>query len=286
MKNQKTLKASIRAKGKGLHSGKLMHMTLKPAPEDTGIVFIREDLSPEKKIPINPQNIVETPLCTTLVLDDIKIYTIEHLMSVLCALEIDNLFIYLDGPEVPVMDGSAEPFIFLIQSAGIQEQQKPRSYIVIKKMISCSSADKYAEISPSPHGLTFNLTIDFDHPVIQKTNQEIDFKLRTLPYIKEVSRARTFGIAQDLDKLHQQSLALGAGLENAIGIGPNDILNPEGLRYPDEFVRHKLLDTIGDLYVAGPIIGHYKAYKPGHALNNQLIRTLLATPNAYEISTL
>lgn len=278
---QTTIKNSVSAVGIGLHSGSEVKMTLHPAPVNTGIVFRRVDLDPVVEITAVPDRVQETVLCTKLVKGTVSIGTIEHILSALCAHAIDNVYIDLNAGEIPVMDGSSAPFVFLLEAAGIQEQSEKRHALKVKKTVRVEQGDKYAEFSPY-EGYRLHLTIDFPQPVIKATAQEILFDFSTPAYDKEICRARTFGNANDLDKLHQQHLALGASLQNAVGIAEDKVLNPEGLRYPDEFVKHKLLDAIGDLYVAGQIVGAFRGHKSGHALNNQLLMALLKDKTAYE----
>lgn len=277
MSKQQTIKNTVHLTGKGLHSGQPVHVNLCPAKSNTGIVFHRIDQDlPDIQVTVD--KVHESPLCTTLIEGDNHIATIEHLMSALAGLSIDNIRIELDAPELPIMDGSAEPFVFILQSAGIKAQRADRHVMTVTETIRIEAGDRFVELSPYD-GLRFELTIDFDHPVIQQTPQSIQCNFSEALFIKSISRARTFGFAKDIEMLHQQQRALGAGLDNAIGIDDNGIMNPEGLRYADEFVRHKLLDAIGDLYIAGPIQGLYRAQKPSHALNNQLVRKLIASSN-------
>lgn len=279
---QKTIKNEIHAEGIGLHSGKMVKMTLKPADVNSGIVFKRIDLKPSVDLKMAPNNIEETLLCTRLQVKDVSVSTIEHLMSAFCAMEIDNVIVELDADEVPVMDGSASPFLFLIQSAGVLIQDKSRRFLKIKKKIRVTEDDKFAELAPYAKGLKFSCSIDFDSPVISKTPQSVEYELHPMTYEKEISRARTFGFAADIEKLHANNLALGASLKNAVGIGDDTVLNPEGLRYGDEFVKHKLLDAIGDLYVVGAILGKFTAHKTSHSLNNRLLRKLMEDDTQYE----
>jgi len=280
MARQQTIKHPVSVTGKGLHSGKPVQMCLKPAPSDTGIVFRRVDLEPPVDIRVDARKIEPAPLCTLLVDHDVKVATIEHLMAALATLEIDNIIVELDAAEVPVMDGSSAPLIFILESAGIRRQQLSRHVIEVKKPVRVEDGDCYAELLPSKE-LRFTISIDFEHPAIASTSQSIDFIYSPMAFIKEVSRARTFGFLKDLKKLHKQGLALGGGLDNAVGLDDKKVMNPEGLRYSDEFVKHKLLDAVGDLYVAGPILGHYQAHKPSHRLNNQLIQKLLRSYSAW-----
>lgn len=280
---QQTLRNRINLEGVGLHTGKSVRMTLNPAPEGTGIVFRRVDVTPPVDLAIKPDHIQEALLCTKLVGErGAEVSTIEHLMSAFAGMQIDNVIVELNAPEVPVMDGSSEPLLFAIRAAGIAKQKEVRKFLRIKKTIRVEDGDKFTELSPYGGELRLHLTIDFPHPVIARTAQSIEFDLTPTSYFAEVSRARTFGMAKDIEKLHAKGLALGASLDNAVGIGDNDVLNREGLRYADEFIRHKLLDTIGDLYVAGPIRGFFRGHKVGHALNNKLLRAVFADVEAWD----
>jgi UDP-3-O-[3-hydroxymyristoyl] N-acetylglucosamine deacetylase len=279
---QQTITNTIHLSGIGLHAGCEVSASLLPAPENHGIVFRRVDLTPPVELAIKPDHIQEALLCTKLVHAGADVATIEHIMAAFAAMQIDNVIVELNAPEVPVMDGSAEPFVFAIRAAGIKKQQANRRYLKIKKIVRVEDGDKYAEFSPHTPGLRLHLTAPFAHPAIQKTKQEIVFDLTSTGFTHQVSRARTFGAAKDLDQLHAKKLGLGASLENAVGLSEDAVLNPEGLRYPDEFVRHKLLDCIGDLYVAGPMIGLFRGHKTGHTLNNRLLRAVLADPEAFE----
>lgn len=281
MLKQKTLKRPIHAVGVGLHSGKKITLTLRPAPIDTGIVFCRIDLDSKPTIRLAANKVGDTRLATTIVENDVQISTVEHLLSALAGLGIDNLFIDVDAQEVPIMDGSASLFVFLIESAGIQEQAQPKRFILIKKGITVSDGDKQARFEPFS-GSKFSLTVDFGHPAIEK-NQSFSIQLSKNAYIKEISRARTFGFLSEIEKLKSNHLALGGSLDNAIVFDHEKMINEGGLRYPNEVVRHKLLDAIGDVYVLGcSIIGAYFGYKSGHALNNQLVQALLADETAWE----
>ena len=285
MIRQRTLKNTIRATGVGLHSGQKVYLTLKPAPVDTGIVFCRTDLDPVVEIRARADNVQETLLCTTLVDNDVKVATVEHLMSAMAGLGIDNCYVELSAPEVPIMDGSAGPFVFLIQSAGIQEQEKAKKFVRIKKEVTVTEDDKRATFLPF-NGFKVSFTIDFDHPVFKSRSQEAEIDFSSTSFVKEVSRARTFGFMRDIEKLRSMNLALGGSPDNAIVVDDYRILNEDGLRYEDEFVKHKILDAIGDLYLIGnSIIGEFRGYKSGHGLNNKLLRTLLAQPDAWEIVT-
>ncbi len=278
---QHTIKNIVSAEGVGLHSGKRAAVKICPAPVHTGIVFRRTDLDPVLEIKLQPEKIKETPLCTTLVDGNYSIQTIEHLLSALAGMEIDNLYVDLSGDEIPVMDGSSAPFIFLIESAGVVEQEASRRILKIKKQIRVTEEDKFVEFLPCSH-FRLEIDIDFPHPVIKKSTQSLHFDFSPMGYSKGVSRARTFGMAAQLDELHKQGLALGASLDNAVGLSDEAVMNPEGLRVADEFVRHKLLDVIGDLYVSGPIEGLYRGFKPSHTLNNRLLRALFADSEAWE----
>lgn len=285
---QRTLANTVKAKGVGLHTGHKSIMTLRPAPVDTGICFRRVDLDPVVEFPISPSLVKETMLCTTIVqeVDDqrIKIATIEHLMSALAGVGIDNLYIDITADEVPIMDGSASHFIFLLQAAGVKLQDAPKKFIRIKKEIVVTN-DKAGVAEFKPYeGFRLNFSIEFDHPAFDQTAEKMTLEFSSTSYFKEVSRARTFGFMKDMETLRSQNLGLGAGLHNAIGLDDNGVVNQEGLRDKDEFVRHKILDAVGDLYMAGhPIIGEFTAHKSGHALNNQLLRALMADPTAYEV---
>lgn len=270
-------------------------MTLHPAPIDTGIVFRRTDLDSVVELPVHPEIVGETTLCTTIVkectakegsLDRVKIATIEHLMSAFAGVGIDNVYIDVTSDEVPIMDGSASHFIFLIQSAGVEIQDAPKKFIRILKPISVEN-EHGGTASFSPYeGFRLNFSIDFDHPAFSSTAEKMTLEFSSTSYYKEVSRARTFGFFKDMEMLREQNLALGASLGNAIGLDDQGVMNKEGLRNKDEFVRHKILDAVGDLYMVGhPIIGEFTAHKSGHALNNQLLRALLAQPDAFEVVT-
>ncbi|WP_416140219.1 UDP-3-O-acyl-N-acetylglucosamine deacetylase [Halomonas sp. HK25] len=285
MIRQRTLKNVIRATGVGLHSGKKVYMTLRPAPVDTGIVFVRTDLEPEVQIRAQADNVTDTTLCTALSAGGAKVATVEHLMSALAGLGIDNAYVDLSAPEVPIMDGSAGPFVFLIQSAGISEQNAPKKFIRVKREITVRDGDKEATFRPH-HGFKVAFSIDFDHPVFEEQSQTAMVDFSTTSFVKEVSRARTFGFMRDLEYLRSNNLALGGSLDNAIVVDDYRIVNEGGLRYDDEFVKHKVLDAIGDLYQLGhSLIGEFRGVKSGHALNNQLCRALLAQPEAFEIVT-
>lgn len=282
MLTQRTLKNVIRATGVGLHTGEKVLMTLRPAPVNTGIVFRRVDLDPVFEIPADPHQVGDTALSTTLVDQGVRVATIEHLMSALAGLGIDNLYVDLTAAEVPIMDGSSGPFAFLIQSAGIAEQRSPKRFIRICKTVEVKSGDKWVRFEPFD-GFKVNFTIDFDHPAIRRGSCEADLDFSTTSYLKEIARARTFGFMRDIEYLRQRNLALGGSMDNAVVLDDFRVLNPNGLRYEDEFVKHKVLDAIGDLYLLGRnIIGKFTGYKSGHELNNQLLRVLLADATAWE----
>ncbi|MFA5632425.1 MAG: UDP-3-O-acyl-N-acetylglucosamine deacetylase [Porticoccaceae bacterium] len=285
MIRQRTLKNAIRATGVGLHTGEKVYLTLKPAPADSGIVFRRTDLDPPVDVKANPANVGDTTMSTTLVNGDVRISTVEHLLSALAGFGIDNLLVELTAPEVPIMDGSSGPFVFLIQSAGIVEQDAPKKFIRIRREISVQDGDKMASFKPYD-GFRVSFTIDFNHPAFssETLNASVDFS--STSFVKEVSRARTFGFMHEIEYLRSIGLARGGSLDNAIVVDQEQILNEEGLRYKDEFVKHKILDAIGDLYQLGHgLIGEFVAYKSGHALNNAALRALMADPDAWEMVT-
>lgn len=282
MTQQRTLKNTIRATGVGLHSGDKVYMTLRPAPANHGIVFRRVDLEPVVEVPADGTLVTEVTLCTGLTCNGANIQTVEHLMSAFAGLGVDNAIVELSSAELPIMDGSAGPFVFLLQSAGIVEQAAAKRFIRITRPIEVREGDKIASFAPYD-GYKLGFTIEFDHPMIpaRQSRQEIDFS--TAAYIKEISRARTFGFMRDLEYMRERNLGLGGSMDNAIVLDEFRVLNEDGLRYTDEFVRHKILDAIGDLYLAGgPILGHYEGFKSGHALNNKLVRALLAEQSAWE----
>jgi UDP-3-O-[3-hydroxymyristoyl] N-acetylglucosamine deacetylase len=283
MIKQRTLKNIIRATGVGLHTGEKVYLTLRPAAVDTGIVFRRTDLPEPVEVRARPENVTDTRLSTTLEADGIKISTVEHLMSAFAGLGIDNAYVDVTAPEVPIMDGSAGPFVFLIQSAGIEEQQAAKRFMRIKKDIRIEDGDKWVRFEPWD-GFKVSFSIDFDHPTFKNSTQVASVDFSTTSFVKEVSRARTFGFMRDLEALRQAGLARGGGMDNAIVMDSFRVLNDDGLRYEDEFVKHKVLDAIGDLYLLGhPLIGAFSAYKSGHALNNRLLRALLADADAWEL---
>ncbi|MSQ64439.1 MAG: UDP-3-O-acyl-N-acetylglucosamine deacetylase [Betaproteobacteria bacterium] len=285
MLRQRTLKSPVHATGVGLHTGQKVRVTLRPAQPDTGVVFRRLDLPSAADIPARAELVGETRLCSCLVNGGTKIYTIEHLMSALSGLGIDNAYVDLDGPEVPIMDGSAAPFVLLIQQAGIEEQGAPKRFLRVKKRIEAKDGDKWAVLEPY-EGFKLSFSIVYDHPVIEKSNTSLTVDFANTSYLKEVARARTYGFMQDVEDLRDVGLALGGGLENAVVLDEHRVLNAEGLRYADEFIRHKILDAIGDLYLLGrPLLAAFSAHKSGHALNNGLLRELLADPAAMEVVT-
>ncbi|ERI54135.1 UDP-3-O-acyl-N-acetylglucosamine deacetylase [Pseudomonas sp. NPDC077186] len=285
MIRQRTLKNIIRATGVGLHSGEKVYLTLKPAPVDSGIVFRRTDLDPVVEIRALAGNVGETTMSTTLVNGDVKVDTVEHLLSAMAGLGIDNAYVELSASEVPIMDGSAGPFVFLIQSAGLQEQDAPKKFIRILREVTVEEGDKRATFVPFD-GFKVSFEIDFDHPVFRNRTQSASVDFSSTSFVKEVSRARTFGFMRDIEFLRSQNLALGGSVENAIVVDEYRVLNEDGLRYEDEFVKHKILDAIGDLYLLGnSLIGEFRGFKSGHALNNRLLRTLIEQTDAWEMVT-
>ncbi len=282
MIRQRTLKNIIRASGVGLHTGEKIDLTLRPAKVNSGIIFVRSDIEDSAEIKACIENVGDTQLSTTLEKDGVKVSTVEHLLSAIAGLGIDNLYVELSGPEVPIMDGSAGPFVFLLQSAGIQEQDSAKKFVRIKKHVRVTDQDRWAEFHPYD-GFKVAFTIDFDHPVFQAGPQSAEIDFSSTSFVKEVSRSRTFGFLRDFEYLRAQNLALGGSLDNAIAVDDQKILNEDGLRYEDEFVKHKILDAIGDLYLLGhSLIGSFKGYKSGHELNNILLSTLLSDPTAWE----
>ncbi len=285
MIKQRTLKNVVRATGVGVHAGEKVYLTLRPAPANTGIIFRRIDLDPVVEIPASVKFIGDTSLSTCLAKDGAHVATVEHLLSALAGVGIDNLFVDLTSPELPIMDGSAGPFVFLIQSAGIEEQNSAKEFIRIKKKIKVEDGDKTVMIEPY-HGFQVGFGIDFDHPLFNESNQNATLDFSSTSYVKEVSRARTFGFLSDYEYIRKNNLAKGASLDNAIVLDEYKILNQDGLRYPDEFVKHKILDVIGDLYLLGySVIGSFKGYKSGHALNSRLLKQLLMCEDAWEVVT-
>jgi UDP-3-O-[3-hydroxymyristoyl] N-acetylglucosamine deacetylase len=285
MIRQRTLKNVIRATGVGLHTGEKVYLTVRPAPANAGIVFRRVDLDPVVEIPAGADKVGETTLSTTLVQDGVKVGTVEHLLSAMAGLVIDNAYVELSAPEVPIMDGSAGPFVFLLQSAGIKEQDAAKKFIRIKKEVTVREDDKVATFKPFD-GFKVTFSIEFDHPVFEERNQVASIDFSSTSFVKEVARARTFGFMRDIEFLRSQNLALGGSVDNAIVVDEYRILNEDGLRYDDEFVKHKMLDAIGDLYQLGhSLIGEFVGHKSGHALNNALLRELLKQEDAWELVT-
>ncbi|BCO33053.1 UDP-3-O-acyl-N-acetylglucosamine deacetylase [Thiohalobacter sp. COW1] len=282
MIRQRTLKNVIRATGVGLHTGDKVFLTLRPAAPDTGIVFRRTDLEPPVEIRASTENVGDTRLSTSLVSAGVRISTVEHLLSAFAGLGIDNAWVDLSAPEVPIMDGSAGPFVFLVQSAGIEEQNAPKRFVRIKRPVRIEEGDKWASLEPFD-GFKVGFTIEFDHPVFHGHAQCVEIDFATTSFVREVSRARTFGFMREIEQLRERRLALGGSLDNAIVVDDYRVLNEDGLRYEDEFVKHKILDAVGDLYLLGHgLIGAFHGHKSGHALNNRLLRALLADAEAWE----
>ena len=285
MIRQRTLKTSIRATGIGLHTGEKVFLTFHPAPVDSGIVFRRVDLDPIVEIEARPENVGDTTLSTCLVKGEVRISTVEHLLAAMAGLGIDNAVIDVSAPEVPIMDGSSSPFVFLLQSAGVDEQDKAKQFVRIKKQVVVSDGDKQAIFEPYD-GFKVDFEIEFDHPVFRNSKQSAEIDFSGTSFVREISRARTFGFMNDIEFLRANNLAMGGSMENAIVLDQYKVLNEDGLRYSDEFVKHKILDAIGDLYLLGnSLIGAFKGVKSGHALNNKLIRALVADPDAWELVT-
>jgi UDP-3-O-[3-hydroxymyristoyl] N-acetylglucosamine deacetylase len=285
MLKQRTLKKAISATGVGLHTGDKVTLTLRPAAPDTGIVFRRVDLPEPVEIKVQPDHVRDTRLCSALEHKGARIATIEHLLSALAGLGVDNIIVDLTAAEVPIMDGSSGPFVYLLQSAGIVEQAALKKFIRIKKSVEVHNGDKWVRFDPY-FGFKIDFTIDFDHPVFEHSSQNVKIDFADNSYIKEISRARTFGFMHEVEYLRSNGLARGGSLDNAIVLDEYRIINNDGLRYEDEFVKHKVLDAIGDLYVLGhPLIGAFSAHKSGHAMNNQLLRTLLTDAEAWEYAT-
>jgi UDP-3-O-[3-hydroxymyristoyl] N-acetylglucosamine deacetylase len=279
---QRTLKDSIRATGIGLHGGAKVYMTLRPAPANTGIVFRRLDLPEPVDIPASALNVAHTELGTTLEVDGAKVSTVEHLLAAMAGLGIDNAYVDLTAAEVPIMDGSAAPFVFLLQSAGIEELTAPKRFIRILEPIEVRDGDKWARLTPH-NGFKLKFQIEFNHPALRKHRQQSELDFSATTFLKEISRARTFGFLRDLENLRSKDLTLGGSFDNAIVMDEYRVLNENGLRFADEFVRHKILDAVGDLYLLGScLVGEFSAYKSGHHLNNLLLRELLAQPASHE----
>jgi UDP-3-O-[3-hydroxymyristoyl] N-acetylglucosamine deacetylase len=282
MIRQRTLKNVIRATGVGLHTGEKVYLTLRPAAPDTGIVFRRVDLEQPVDIPGKAEFVGDTQLSTTLVKDGVRISTVEHLLSAFAGLGIDNAYVDVSAPEVPIMDGSAGPFVFLIQSAGVEEQNAAKRFIRIRETVEVRDGDKVARFEPFD-GFKVSFGIDFDHPMFDPETKSATIDFSSTSFVREVSRARTFGFLRDIEMLRGRNLALGGSMDNAIVVDDFRVLNEDGLRYEDEFVKHKILDAIGDLYLLGhSLIGSFSGYKSGHALNNKLLKTLIARPDAWE----
>ena len=284
---QRTLKTLTKAVGVGLHSGQRVELTLRPAAPDTGIVFRRVDLPTPVDIPVNANSVSDTRLASTIANGNAKVHTIEHLMSACAGLGIDNLIVDITAEEVPILDGSAASFVYLLQSAGIELQKTPKRFIRVIKPVEVREGEgrnlKWARLEPY-HGYKLSFEIEFDHPAVNATGQAVEFDLGSGQYAREIARARTFGFTRDVEMMRANGLALGGGLDNAIVLDDVKVLNADGLRYQDEFVKHKILDAMGDLYIVGkPLLAAYSAYRSGHAMNNQLLRALLAQPDSYEV---
>jgi len=283
MLRQRTLKSVINATGVGLHSGVKVRLTLRPAQPNSGIVFRRVDLDPPVDLRADPYGVGDTRMASVLEKDGVRLGTVEHLMSALAGLGVDNVYIDVDAPELPIMDGSAGPFVFLLQSAGIEEQNAPKRFLRVRKAVEVKDGDKWARLEPYD-GFKLAFSIVFNHPAVDQTGTRVEVDFANDSYVRDIARARTFGFTQDVEALRAQGLALGGSLDNAIVMDEYRVLNTEGLRLPDEFVRHKVLDAIGDLYLAGhPLLAAFSAHKSGHALNNQLLRALLADAAAWEL---
>ena len=279
---QRTFRQRASLQGIGLHTGAAVRMTLAPAPADTGIVFIRTDVASPVEVPALAENVVDTTLNTSLGKGSTRIGTVEHVLAAIAGCGIDNARIEVEGPEIPVLDGSSEPFVRLIRGAGVHEQRAFRRFLMVKHTVQVTDGDKLARLSPSRGSFSIRYTIDFKHPLISDQSFELEVSDRS--FSKEISRARTFGFKRDVERLHRAGLARGGSLENAVVIDDYNILNPEGLRYPDEFVRHKILDAVGDLSLVGmPILGRFTAVKSGHALNSQLVSRVLLEESAFEV---
>ncbi|QMV15327.1 UDP-3-O-acyl-N-acetylglucosamine deacetylase [Vibrio spartinae] len=286
MIRQRTLKEIVKTTGVGLHSGRKVTLTLRPAAANTGIIYRRTDVTPPVDFPANPEDVRDTMLCTALVNDEgIRISTVEHLNAALAGMGIDNAVVEVDAPEIPIMDGSASPFVFLLQQAGIDVQNAPKRFIRVKKPVRFEDGDKWAELVPY-QGFRMDFEIDFNHPAIESDEQRLLFDFSSQSFVRDISRARTFGFMRDIEYLQSQNLCLGGSFDCAIVLDDYRILNEDGLRFANEFVTHKVLDAIGDLYMCGhSIVGEFRAYKSGHGLNNQLLRALLADQEAWEWAT-
>lgn len=285
MIKQRTLKAIVKATGVGLHGGRKVNLVLRPAAPDTGIVFHRVDLDPPLDLPADPYAVCDTRMCSGLEKGGEKVGTVEHLMSALAGLGIDNLHVDVDAPEIPILDGSSGPFVFLLQSVGIEEQSAPKRFMRVKKAVEYREGDKWVRLEPYD-GFKLQFSIVFNHPAIDSTSTSVTVDFAEHSYIRDVARARTFGFMQEVEYMRANGLALGGSLDNAIVMDEYRVLNADGLRYVDEFVKHKVLDAIGDLYLCGhPLLAAYSAHKAGHALNNQVLRALLEDESAWEIVT-
>ncbi|WP_041676119.1 UDP-3-O-acyl-N-acetylglucosamine deacetylase [Ramlibacter tataouinensis] len=289
MLQQRTLKTLTRAVGVGLHSGQRVELTLRPAPPDTGIVFRRVDLPQPVDIPVSAQSVTDTRLASTVSNGGAKVHTVEHLMSACCGLGLDNLYVDITAEEVPILDGSSASFVFLLQSAGIEHQKAPRRFIRVREPVEVREGEgetlKWAKLEPY-HGFRLGFEIDFAHRVVAATGQRYEFDLSRGNYSRDIARARTFGFTKDVEMMRANGLSLGGGLDNAVVMDDYRVLNPDGLRYDDELVKHKILDAMGDLYLVGkPLLASYRAFRSGHALNNKLLRALLAKPSAFEVVT-
>ena len=286
---QRTLKTLTQAVGVGLHSGQRVELTLRPAAPDTGIVFRRIDLPEPVEIPVRAESVTDTRLASTISVGQAKVFTVEHLMSACAGLGIDNLYVDITAEEVPILDGSASSFVFLLQSAGIVEQKAPKRFLRVLKTVQVSEGEganiKWSKLEPY-HGYKLSFEIDFRHPAVDSTGQQVVFDMSEGVYSRDIARARTFGFTKDVEMMRSNGLALGGGLDNAIVMDDYKVLNADGLRYDDEFVKHKILDAMGDLYIVGkPLLAAYSAFRSGHAMNNQLLRELLSQPDAYEVVT-
>lgn len=289
MLNQRTLKSLTSAIGVGLHSGQRVELTLRPAQPDTGIIFRRVDLPEPVDIPISAMAVTDTRMASTISTGSAKVHTVEHLMSACAGLGIDNLYVDISAEEVPILDGSAASFVFLLQSAGIELQRAPKRFMRVIEPVEVREGEgantKWARLDPY-HGYKLSFEIDFDHPAVDSTGQRVEFDMGSGSYSRDIARARTFGFTKDVEMMRANGLALGGGLDNAIVMDDYKVLNADGLRYDDEFVKHKILDAMGDLYLVGkPLLAAYSAFRSGHAMNNKLLRALLARPEAYEIVT-
>lgn len=286
MLEQRTIKTLTRAVGVGLHSGQPVELTMRPAPADTGIIFRRVDLPQPVDIAVAAESVTDTRMASTLSKDGAKVSTVEHIMSACAGLGLDNLYIDLTAEEIPILDGSAASFVYLLQSAGIVRQRAPKRFVRVTKTVEVRTGEgkesKWAKLIPH-HGFKLEFEIDFAHPAVDATGQRVAFDMSSDNYVRDIARARTFGFTRDVEMMRASGLALGGSLDNAIVLDDYRVLNSDGLRYDDEFAKHKILDAIGDLYILGrPLLASYQAYRGGHALNNQLLRALLAQPDAYE----